>query len=311
MRTGAAAGTRGYFHEAARYSSDAEFLAIVLPFVQAGAAAGEPVMLALGERNEGLVRAALPDLCGLTFIPGEKQYVTPAHAIRTVRDRLAARTADGARQIRIVGDVPTAGWHRWARYEAAVNRAYDDFPVWGLCPYDTRSTPPEVLADVARTHPRLHTADGGHVVNPDFENPEAFLTDRLLQPRPAEPGPALLDTAVAGADQVRHLVRDLAAAELAQDHVDDLVLAASEVVTNALVHGREPVRLRLWRAPARVVVAITDGGCGVRDPYSGLLPARRSASAGLGLWLCHQICRDVGFHRDEDGFTVRLVAGPG
>ena len=35
MRTGAAAGHRGYFHETAFYSSAEEFLAIVVPFDRA------------------------------------------------------------------------------------------------------------------------------------------------------------------------------------------------------------------------------------------------------------------------------------
>jgi hypothetical protein len=40
VRTGAAAGHRGYFHETAFYSSDEEFLAIVVPFLE-GSDAGD------------------------------------------------------------------------------------------------------------------------------------------------------------------------------------------------------------------------------------------------------------------------------
>jgi hypothetical protein len=39
---------RGYFHEALLYDSDEEFLAVALPFLQDGVAAGEPVLVALG-----------------------------------------------------------------------------------------------------------------------------------------------------------------------------------------------------------------------------------------------------------------------
>ena len=65
---------------------------------------------------------------------------------------------------RVASEVPHPGvgapWDGWARYEAAINRAYAEFPLWGLCAYDTRITPGAVLDDVARTHPHLATAHG-------------------------------------------------------------------------------------------------------------------------------------------------------
>ena len=48
MRSGAAAGHRGYFHEAAFYSSTEEFLAVVVPFLREGVAAGEPIVVTCG-----------------------------------------------------------------------------------------------------------------------------------------------------------------------------------------------------------------------------------------------------------------------
>ena len=36
MRTGAAAGHRGFFHEAACYGSDDDFVAVTVPFVEGG-----------------------------------------------------------------------------------------------------------------------------------------------------------------------------------------------------------------------------------------------------------------------------------
>ena len=41
MRTGPAGGHDGIFHEAAFYASDEQFLAVVLPFLRDGVAAGE------------------------------------------------------------------------------------------------------------------------------------------------------------------------------------------------------------------------------------------------------------------------------
>ena len=61
MRTGAAAGHRGYFHETAFYSSAEEFLAIVVPFRQGALKAGEPAVAALSDAK----LTALPSLAGL------------------------------------------------------------------------------------------------------------------------------------------------------------------------------------------------------------------------------------------------------
>ena len=61
-----------------------------------------------------------------------------------------------------------ATWDWWCRYESAVNDAYDEFPLWGLCTYDTRTTPAAVLADVARTHPTFVTADGGRLPSREY-----------------------------------------------------------------------------------------------------------------------------------------------
>jgi hypothetical protein len=47
MRTGAARGHTGHFHEAGFYRSDAEFGALIVPFAEEGIAVGEPVILGL------------------------------------------------------------------------------------------------------------------------------------------------------------------------------------------------------------------------------------------------------------------------
>ncbi|WP_219415911.1 anti-sigma factor RsbA family regulatory protein [Pseudonocardia nigra] len=312
MRSGAAAGTEGYFHETAFYGSDEELLAIVVPFLRDGVAAGEPTLVTFAERNAALVRSALGDTTGVEFVTGELQYAKAASAIRSYRELLAEHTARGVGQIRVVGDVPHPGfgvpWDAWARYEAAVNHAYDDFPIWGMCPYDTRTTPPDVLADVTRTHPRIATADGGHHMNPEFGDPVGFLESKLITAVRPESGPPALDLAGPAPALARAAVRDVASATLRDpDDLDDLVLAASEAVTNAISHGKPPVRLRVWTDGGRVVVAVTDAGPGPSDPYAGLLPALDSETGGLGLWMAHQICSDVTFHRDTDGFTIRLV----
>ena len=88
-----------------------------------------------------------------------------------------------------------------------------------------------------------------------------------------------------------------------------MVFTVSEAVTNALIHGRPPVRFRLWTAPDRIVATVTDRGDGPADPLAGLLPVTDPCSGGLGLWLTHQLCSHVTLDTTDDGFTIRLVVG--
>ena len=337
MRMGAPTDLRGYLHEAVLYESDEEFLGVVVPFLQEGVAVGEPCFVALGASTAGLVRATVGDTSGLTFL--DDRYDRPASVIRSSRDLFAAQVADGAWQIRVVSEVPHPGmgapWEGWARYEAAVNQAYAEFPLWGLCAYDTRITPDAVLDDVAHTHPHLATADG-RWGNPRYQDPAEFLTQRPpSQADPVEtasppvidlidPTPAAARDAVHTASPIRPdtprpdptapgtLHVDAPTCDTPQldpIDIDPLVLGVSEAVTNALIHGRPPVRFRLWTAPDRIVATVTDRGDGPADPFAGLLPVTDTCSAGLGLWLTHQLCSHVTLDTTDDGFTIRLVVG--
>ena len=130
MRTGAAAGHVGYFHEAVCYDSDEHLLGVVVPFLLDGVAAGEPTVVSLGERNAALVRAALPAGGPVIYLAGGDLYARPASAIRSYRRLLADHVSAGAGQIRIVGELAPGSfgstWDWWARYESAINHAYDE-----------------------------------------------------------------------------------------------------------------------------------------------------------------------------------------
>ncbi|MFC7242022.1 anti-sigma factor RsbA family regulatory protein [Catellatospora aurea] len=312
MRTGAAAGHRGFFHETAFYASDDEFLSVVIPFLADGVAVGEPTLAVFAEPHERLVRDALGADSGVVFVRGDAQYQRPAGAIKRYREMLAEHVAAGAAQIRVAGDVPHPGvgvpWEWWARYEAAVNHAYDDFPLWGLCPYDTRTTPDEVLDFVRRTHPHIATPLG-HTANLAFQDPFALLADGVTPWRdPLEDTAPTIELSAPTTAQARGaLVALQATAGLADDDLSGLLLATTETVTNAMLHGRPPVLLRLWAAAGRIVVTVTDHGPGPADPLVGLVPG--TSPGGWGLWLAHQICAYVSLQREPDRFTVRLLGG--
>ena len=123
---------------------------------------------------------------GLSLL--DDRYDRPVSVMRSKRELFTAHLTDGASRIRVASEAPhpDVGGPRdgWARYEAAVNRAYAEFPLWGLCADDTRITPGPVLDDVARTHPHL-AAVNGCWINPRYQDPAEFLTRR--PPSQADP----------------------------------------------------------------------------------------------------------------------------
>jgi anti-sigma regulatory factor (Ser/Thr protein kinase) len=284
---------------------------VAIPFLLDGVAAGEPALVTLDPAATELVRSALPGETGIDFLTGDDVYERPAAAIRSYRRRLGDYVAAGAEQIRIIGQVPATDptWDLWSRYESAINHAYDDFPLWGLCAYDARATPAPVLADVARTHPRFALSTDRHETSPAYLDPVTFLSERRPAPLdPVQHRPPLVELLDPTPADARAAVRGTAHDGITPQDVDDLLIAVSEMVTNAQRHGRGTVRMRLWAGPDRVVVTVTDQGDGPKNPFAGLLP-ERNATGGLGLWITHQSCSHVAFGRDDDGFTVRLVAG--
>ncbi len=99
---------------------------------------------------------------------------------------------------------------------------------------------------------------------------------------------------------VRTSVRDFARS--AGDVVDDLVLAASELVTNALVHAGGPCHVAALRTPSVFRLAVTD-----TDPAPLRLaacPVGPQASSGRGLAIIAAIASRWGVAPADAGKTV-------
>jgi anti-sigma regulatory factor (Ser/Thr protein kinase) len=319
VRTGAAAGYTGYYHEALPYASEEELLAVVVPFLSGGVAADEPTVVAFGEQHAELVRAALPPevASSVHFHPGGDMYARPASAIRSYREMLADYTASGAEQIRIVGELPPialeATWDWWAKYESAINDAYDEFPLWSMCAYDTTS-PASVLDDVACTHPRTARPGDQHLSNAEYLKPAQFLARRIpIVPDPLQlttPAVDLKDPTTADARAAIAMVNDTTAGGiLSSGQLGDLQLAVTEAVANGLTHGTPPVGVRCWAADDRIVITVSDRGTGPTDPFGGLQAAAHAPHGGFGLWLTHLLCDHVAMALDDDGFTIRMISG--
>jgi anti-sigma regulatory factor (Ser/Thr protein kinase) len=85
--------------------------------------------------------------------------------------------------------------------------------------------------------------------------------------------------------------------------VDRAVLLASELVTNAVVHARTELELRVELRGDLLHLAVRDGSPRllrlVTDPVRDL-----EAEGGRGLWLVEQLARAWGVNRHPDGGKV-------
>jgi len=307
-------GRPGRFHEVGFYRSDAEFAALIVPFVEDGVAAGQPVILGYDDRKARLLRSWLYDPAAVTFIADDSLYATPARAIASYWRMFEELTAAGATQIRIAGDVPHEGnggrFAGWDRYESAASTVWNQFPVWSRCLYDAATAAPRVLDTAARTHPRMVLPSGRYQPSRQYQDLANF------QPLPPDPDP-LEDSVPAivmsdpSSARVRHVLSVIGGGRVSGTALEELMTGAGEAVGNARRHGRPPVTARIWAGSGRILVHVHDTGPGPADPLAGLVPVwTRPGLDGAELWLVHMLDLDAALIRSRDGFTVRLATGP-
>jgi anti-sigma regulatory factor (Ser/Thr protein kinase) len=96
----------------------------------------------------------------------------------------------------------------------------------------------------------------------------------------------------------------MAAEHIPGPKVLDMLLAVTEVLTNAARHGRGVAAVRIGRADGRFVCEVVDRGQGFDDPGAGYLAPRDGV--GSGLWIARQLTWQIDFFRAPDGFTARI-----
>ncbi|TQN42671.1 anti-sigma regulatory factor (Ser/Thr protein kinase) [Blastococcus colisei] len=305
----------GYPHDALLFDSTAQLVDVALPYMREGLAAGEAVVIATSPETASVLRDAVGgDSLVHVVERGDVYRARTPTAITTFRRLAEQRTAEGVPGVRVVGQVnfgeTERDWLEWQRYESVINEALADWPLRGLCVFDRRRLPEQVLESAVQTHSYLASADG-RARNPDFVAPADYL--RSL-PVPAEPlestPPQLWARDVTDFVGLRRAVAaELSTVRASRDTVEDYLLAVDEMTSNAVRHGRPPVSLRLWIGEDRVVCSIDDRGPGFDDPFAGYGPAHGDdlSRGGMGLWLARQLCDHVDISGDDEGAHLRLT----
>src|SRR3954452_6448407 len=297
-------------HRALLYGDAIEFVEAVVPFVRDGLRAGEAILVALAEEKLEWFREELGDAAdAVETADAAMMYARNGPMLSSLLQRFVIFGTPGEGQIRVVAEQPLAArtpveMRAYLRYEAAANVAYRPFAASVLCPYDTSTLPDTVLQHALQTHP--HVLDGATARDGEaFIEPQAFIRRHSFVERPPPDAVGLALEHLGDIAPVRHRIAQLAEdSGLARSRIDELVLAASELATNALVHGAAPRRIWVYEHEGAFICQFQDGGRGLPDPLAGYLVPELTSRGGRGLWLAHQLCDTVKPAHDEPSSRI-------
>ena len=296
-------------HQAFVYESPEDFVVSMAPFVREGIARGDRVLGATKPANVKALREELGDDAALVELHATGDWCAhPYERLQEVR-RLVGEAAEGnlVRTIEEpIWDGSEATRRQWARYESIINLALADAPLRFVCVYDGAALPDEILECAARTHPE-RVEHGSVVPCEHYVPPEEF--EPPLGSAPPTPSPTDVHELAIDADQqafrtgVARIALELG---MRAQRVEELVLAANEVATNALRYGRPPAAARCWRENGELVCEIADAGPGIADPLAGWILPDPPARSGWGLPMTRQLCDAVDISTTDGRTTVSL-----
>jgi anti-sigma regulatory factor (Ser/Thr protein kinase) len=296
----------GLRHNALVYESQDEYLARAVPFLKEGIEAGEGAIVAHTKPGLAMMREELgPYAAQVTFVDVSSAYTRPAQTLAAYH-KVYAEQLQKTQTLRTVADVqfgPDPGeWDLWTGYEAVFNRSFSHLPAWVICSYNANGTPDPIIESVWQTHPEV-IADETWNTSDRYEDPDELL-------RRVTPAPALLPELRSipfgrDAEEFRErLARELAAEEVSDAKALDMIVAATEIFSNAVEHGGGVEEVRVGRADGRFVCEVLDRGPGFDDPAAGYLAPR--PGVGRGLWVARQLTWRIEFLSSPGGFTARI-----
>jgi anti-sigma regulatory factor (Ser/Thr protein kinase) len=299
-------------HQAFLYDGAEQFAEAMAPVVHAGVERGDGVLVAAKRDSAEALRDRLGDDCARVELHDTLEWhPRPVHRLMAVQ-RMIAELPPGGRLLALgepVWSGSEAVRREWARYESTINVALADAPLRFICLYDRSALPEPILSYGLATHPE--TVDGAAVCPcAAFAPPADFVRGLDASARVAPSGDDRYDISFAGDHHAfRGQLAGLALeCGMTADRAEELVLAANEIVTNAVVHGEPPIAARCWIADGDFVCEVTDGGPGVADPFSGWNLPEPGARGGWGLALARRICDALEVAGGQDGSRVRLYA---
>ncbi|WP_375477599.1 anti-sigma factor RsbA family regulatory protein [uncultured Jatrophihabitans sp.] len=293
-------------HEALPYKGHEHFVASSVVVLRDGLDRDERPLFLNAQSKVNDVRDALgPDADEIAMVATDEHGRNPSRIITMLHSFQSG--GDGRRALGVV-ELISAGLKPAAAEEAQFaesvlnSQRLQSWALSAICLYDTESLDAGTLEEMRQSHPVLR---GEEADNGDYQD---HLLERLFaRTLPAAPvEAAAIDVAGPRLLQLRDFVRDHASRYgVAVDRVDDLVLAANEVVTNSLRYAHGHCRVRMWYDRGSAVCEVADDGA-LDDPLAGRIAPPPDAATGRGLWLSNHLCDLVQVRCAHDGTVVRL-----
>lgn len=291
---GTSACGRGLIHHGLLHPPSADLTATLAPLIMERLARGETVLAAVPPSTAAELPARLPTLAGLHITDSGELYRHPGRVLAYYGAWLAKTEPEGRpATIVAVPDPDDDDQHRealWMHVDAVTTVALAEQNLTLICAY---SHHPATADAVHRVHPSL--LNGTIMPNPDYLPAEQFVA-RYPLPPPAELGEPDFTHIIEHLRELSPLRQIVSAyatrAGLPADRSEDVVLAVTEIASNAIEHGSPPATARLWTTSTSMICQITDTGRYTR-PLAGLLPPPSTQFRGRGLWMVHQLCDQV------------------
>lgn len=301
----------GLRHQGCVYGSDAEFLAMAVPFTEEGLRRGEPVLAATTPGNLELLHDALgAGADRIEYAEAASLGRRPSQWADALRRRWTrCLPIAPAGKVRIIAEPAWAGRSRrevaaWHRMEAGLNVLLADTMIWLICPYDARVVEADIVEDARRTHPECAV---GRRAQPSaqFMVPEEFAKSRTAAP--SLDSDADLFRFEGDLVAVRRYVLEKASPILvAENTVAMFDIAVGAVLANLMKHGID--RVAVWVRPVADRVVCTmycDQPLDVQ-PFPDLRPLSLN-QLDNSLRLSSQLCEWLDISSGPSGSTIELA----
>jgi anti-sigma regulatory factor (Ser/Thr protein kinase) len=296
-------------HNLFLYGEDGELARGMGAFLAEGLDAGETVAVVATPAHRSMFEDELTAAREqVVFMDPHLHYTRPEAAIASYDGELRRLRAGGATSIRIYAELPfdlrqPGPWDRWMSYEAIFTHAFAHHPLFIVCGYDRRTTPPPLVDDLRRSHPEVMTDTARP--SADYADPREVVR-ALARPPRAIPELPLLDVNDDQRVLRSMLMAQMTRAGVADDAARDGLIAVNELLVNANRHAGGLRELRAGPVGERFVVELSDDGGGYDDPLAGYVPPRQDQLATAGLWVARQLSADLELLSSSAGLTARV-----
>ena len=304
-------------HTAVRHSAPEELTDALLPFVESALQSGDRVFVNLGADGCDRLRDAVgADAERIRWTDSSTWHPHPSRRLRAIQDLVdeEAPVSGALGRMLFIGQCPFDSADpdlvtEWERFDAVLNHALGGAPADMVCAYDAVTLPAEVIARVPSAHSHLAADDGttgGPSVSAEYVEPEDYLLAHQIELAPLPSGAARVRGRVKPSE-ARALVRAVVRPDdaVSRARIEDLVVAASEIVTNAWNARATSVDFACWHADGEIGIQVDDDGPGLTDPLAGYRRPDMTATGGRGLWIVRQLADLVQIASGSHGTSVR------